>query len=285
MSDKNLLPDIKAGVVIHDFRKTDNDAINIWMTEIQGILYNSNTAFVLSHECLSETLNPQRILKDKRQKMISILTVEDQKVIVDIIRPGYYFNPNLLESSSAYAKKHRTRDISSRSSYNAPMRQVVYLEFEQLLAEVMAGAVDIRNLFVQYTLDQIEGGPYTLLTPARYLNFRSNTEAKDNYLQPISGLVPMVHKGEVNFGYIVSHLKNGETLKIECGLNEDIDLLKALSFSPMFKPRDGSLKQRAKPWIKWLYGCFLYPLRNIYHNSVYSKTVFLNGSCRFYRYV
>jgi hypothetical protein len=290
----DLLPDIQNGFILNDFHAddvSDQTIRNVFMTEIQGVLYNDETTYALSHECRGENVNvfnTDKLIKEKSYEFVALLKINHQEQMAKVFRQDHFFNVNPFLPYNSHKNKFKTMKLRSmyqarHSSYQAPLRAVEYIPFTELLDALMTKSVNLRNLFIKYTLEGDKQN-FTLLTPACYVNFPHRRMDTGNYIQPISGVVPIFFKGRVHLGYIVSLIRDGEMKGIECALMEELNLLDALMHSPFLTPQGEGFKQRLKPFIKTLYRTVLSPIKNVCHLFSYTKHIDFPGHCEFYRY-
>lgn len=279
------LPDIQDGFIYNDIKGGDkNPNRNVFVTEIQGMLYSKDRSYVLSHECRGENINlidGKNLLKQKGYEFVAMLQASEQVTTAKVFRRVSAFNVNPMKNSPPMELVSTYKDHESH--YKAPLRDVEYMDFDQLEDALLADQINVRNLFAKYTLnynDEI----FTLLVPVHYLNFPKQKRDSNNYLQPMSGAVPLLYNNEVTLGYIVSLVRDGSVVKIEAALNEKLNLIDALNTSPFFTPKDKSLKEKFKPIVRWFYSVMLLPVKNIYHFFSYSRAVELKGDVVFYRY-
>jgi hypothetical protein len=291
----DLLPDIQNGFILNDFHSddaSDQTIRNVFMTEIQGVLYNDETTYALSHECRGENVNvsnKDKLIKDKSYEFVALLKINQQEQMAKVFRQDHFFNVNPFLPYNSHKNRFKTMKLRSmyrakHSCYEAPPRAVEYIPFDELLDSLIAKRINLRNLFIKYVLKG-DKQDFTLLTPACYVNFPHRRMETGNYIQPISGVVPIFFKGRVHLGYIVSLMRDGEVKGIECALMEELNLLDALMYSPFLTPQGEGFKQRLKPFIKTLYRTVLSPIKNVCHLFSYTKHIDFEGKCEFYRYL
>jgi len=160
----------------------------------------NKSILVLTHECRAESINPDSIFKGNNYEVQLVTSWLGNY----FIRYGSYL--------FSQTRKQRYAYTDTKVNVVEKTRSVMVLSYEEVLRQFRDG--EYQRLFMEVTYEYADE-KYTIIAPARYVNFPNKNKTDKFYLQPISGYILFYDGSKFCTAYVASHIDGSETEKVE----------------------------------------------------------------------